>query len=394
MLPRDLVAPVVRTGPVVATEQLGNPREQAFARALAPQMGKALHGEVLAKMSDGSFLVKVANIAARMQLPPGAQVGADVPLTLVSLHPRPTFQVGTGSGATPMFSEAGLPLPEGADPSKAPLAMREGGGAAGVGRTSALLQATAAGAGALLGGAEANTTTLSQAGKTIGGVLAAASRAESPMTSVVGRAPLVAASGADAASIAKGLEQAVGKSGLFYESHVAEWAQGARAIAELQAEPQQQLARDGVRQLPLDPATAQFINLQLTTQEQAHLTWQGNLWPGQPMQLEVARDAKEGHEGADETDTPWHGRLRLRFPELGELDARLTLTGGRLQVQFAAGSEASAGVLRRHMGSLASALDAAGTQLAGFEVRAGGLEAAPGPAGAHAAADPSAAAPA
>ncbi|UVW27879.1 flagellar hook-length control protein FliK [Massilia sp. H6] len=384
MQPRDLVSAVVRTSPVVATEQLGNPREHAFARALAPQLGKALHGEVLARMSDGSFVVKVANVAARMQLPAGTQVGADVPLTLVSVHPRPTFQVGAGSGATALFSEAGLPLPEGADPSKAPLAMREGGAAAGVGRTSALLQAAAAGAGAgaLPGEMQANDTTLSQAGKTIGGVLGAALKAETPMTSVVGRVPLVATQGADAISIARGLEQAVGKSGLFYESHVAEWAQGARAIAELQSEPQQQLARDGVRQLPLDPSTAQFINLQLSTQEQAQLTWQGNLWPGQPMQLEVARDTREGHQGADEADTPWHGRLRLRFPQLGELDARLTLTGGRLQVQFAAGSEASAEVLRRHMGSLAGALDAAGTELAGFEVRAGGLEAAPGPASA------------
>lgn len=380
MLPRDLVSSVVRTGPVVPAEQATNPREQqAFARALAPQLGKALHGEVLAKLADGSFVVKVANIAARMQLPPGAQVGADVPLTLLSVSPRPTFQVGTG--ATPVFSEAGPPLPQGADPAKAPLAMREGGAAQGaaVGRTAALLQATAAGASALPGGFEANTTTLSQAGKTIGGVLAAALKAESPMTSLVGRAPLVAASGADAASIAKGLEQAVGKSGLFYESHVAEWAQGARGLAELNAEPQQQLAREGVRQSPLDPATAQFINLQLATQEQAHLAWQGNLWPGQPMQLEVARDTHEGHEGADEPEASWHSRLRLHFPELGELDARLTFSGGRLQVQFAAGSEATAGLLRQHMGSLAGALDAAGTQLAGFEVRAPASDAGPRP---------------
>ncbi len=371
MLPRELVAAVVRTGPVLPVEQQGDPRQQAFQRALAPQLGKALHGEVLAKLTDGSFVVKVANIPARMQLPAGAQVGADVPLTLVSINPRPTFQVGTG--ANPVFSEAGPPLPKGADPGKAPLAMREGSApqaGAAVGRASALLQATAAGAATQTLGAEANNTTLSQAGKTIGGVLAAAQKADVPMTAALGRAPVVAAAGLDAASIATGLQQAVGKSGLFYESHVAEWAQGARPLAELNAEPQQQLAREGVRQSPLDPATAQFINLQLATQEQAQLAWQGNLWPGQPMQLEVRRDTREGHEEAGEPETSWHSRLRLHFPELGELDARLTLSGGRLQLQFAAGSTDTADLLRRHMGSLAGALEAAGTQLAGFDVRA------------------------
>ena len=377
MLPRELVSSVVRTGPVVPAEGLADPRQQAFARALAPQLGKALHGEVLARLTDGSFVVKVANIPARMQLPAGTQLGADVPLTLVSVSPRPTFQVGTA--ANPVFAEAGPPLPQGADPGKAPLAMREGAApaaGAAVNRAAALLQASAAGAGALLGGTDTNTTTLSQAGKTIGGVIAAAQKLDTPMTALVGRAPLVAASGADAASIAKGLEQAVGKSGLFYESHVAEWAQGARGLAELNAEPQQQLAREGVRQSPLDPATAQFINLQLATQEQAQLTWQGNLWPGQPMQLEVARDTSEGHEEAGEAGQSWHSRLRLNFPELGELDARLHFAGGRLQIQFAAGSESTALLLRQHMGSLAGALDAAGTQLAGFEVRAPGLDAA------------------
>jgi len=374
MLPRELVGAVVRTGPVLPVEQLNDPRQQAFQRALAPQLGKALHGEVLAKLSDGSFVVKVANIPARMQLPPGAQVGADVPLTLVSVNPRPTFQVGTG--AHPVFSEAGPPLPQGADPGKAPLAMREGSApqaGAAVGRAAALLQAGAAGAAAQTLGADGNAT-LSQAGKTIGAVLAAAQKADVPLSAALGRTPVVAAAGADAASIAAGLQGAVGKSGLFYESHVAEWAQGARPLAELNAEPQQQLAREGVRQLPTDPATAQFINLQLATQEQAQIAWQGNLWPGQPMQLEVQRRVdeqhREGHDEADEPESSWHSRLRLRFPELGELDVRLSLTGGRLQLQCAAGSEDSALLLRRHMGSLAGALEAAGTQLAGFEVRA------------------------
>jgi len=292
------------------------------------------------------------------------------------VQPRPTFQIGNG---TPVFSEAGPPLPEGADPARAPLLMREGATAAGVGRATALLQAAAAGAGAsALGGAEAQNTTLSRTGQAIGGVLAAAAKAESPQTAALGRAPIVGAPTADAAGIARGLEQAVGKSGLFYESHVAEWAQGSRALAELNAEPQQQAAREGQRPAATDPATAQFINLQLSTQEQAQVAWQGNLWPGQPMELEVRREVDNEQEaqgdGTETSERAWHSRLRLNFPGLGEVDARLTLHNGALQLRVSAGED-SAVLLRRNRTSLAGALDAAGTPLAAFEVRSSGQDA-------------------
>ncbi|WP_460836627.1 flagellar hook-length control protein FliK, partial [Massilia agri] len=231
------------------------------------------------------------------------------------------------------------------------------------------------GAASLAGGAESRHTTLSRTGQAIGGVLAAAAKAETPQTAALGRTPVVAAASLDAASIAQGLQQAVGKSGLFYESHVAEWAQGARALADLNAEPQQQAAREGQRPLPTDPATAQFINLQLATQEQAHLSWQGNLWPGQPMQLEVRREVDEEQEGQGEGEEAaaraWHSRLRLTFPGLGDVDARLTLVGGALQLRVSA-SEDSAALLRHNQPSLAGALDAAGTPLAAFEVRSTG----------------------
>src|SRR4051812_45800400 len=122
MLPRDLLAvsPLVRAAAPTALEALGDPRQQAFQRALAGQLGKSLQGEILSKLSDGSFVVRVADTAARMQLPAGAQVGAQVPLTLVALTPRPTFEVGGQPQAA--FTEAGPPLPPGADPHALPLA--------------------------------------------------------------------------------------------------------------------------------------------------------------------------------------------------------------------------------------------------------------------------------
>jgi hypothetical protein len=60
-------------------------------------------------------VVRVADMAARMALPQNVQVGSQVPLTLVALNPRPTFQLATAQGGQ-AFAEAGPPLPEGASP--------------------------------------------------------------------------------------------------------------------------------------------------------------------------------------------------------------------------------------------------------------------------------------
>lgn len=366
MLPRELVGSVTPVTAARPAEQAADPRQQAFAREIAPLLGKAIHGAVQARLLDGTFVVKFADTQARMQLPPGAQVGADVPMTLVGLHPRPTFQVGSqANSATTAFAEAGPAPQEDADGAHAPLSYREG---AAVGRAGALLASGAAlGAQAFAGGTEAKNTTLSPTAQALAGVLAAAQKADSQLSSIVGRAPLAPGPGTDPALLAAGLQQAFGKSGLFYESHVAEWARGALPLSELANEPQQQAAQGGARPNAQDPATAQFISMQLAAQEQSHLAWKGQLWPGQPMEWDVQREA---HRDGDGEQAIWHSRLRLRFPQLGELEAQLRMVNGSLQVRFAAADEATAGLLRDHMPQLAGALDAVGTPLAGFDARA------------------------
>lgn len=364
MLPRELVGGVTPVTPARAAEPAADPRQQAFAREVAPLLGKAIHGAIQARLTDGTFVVRFADTQARMQLPAGAQVGADVPLTLVGLHPRPTFQVGAQT--TTAFAEAGPAPQQDADAPGAPLSFREG---AAVGRAAALLASSGAlGAQAFTGGTEAKNTTLSPTAQALAGVLAAAQKADSQLAAIVGRAPLMAGPGADPAALAAGLQQAFGKSGLFYESHVAEWARGALPLSELASEPQQQAAQGGARPNAQDPATAQFISMQLAAQEQSQLAWKGQLWPGQPMEWDVQREA--GGDDGDADQAIWHSRLRLRFPQLGELDAQLRMVNGALQLRLAAADDATADLLRQHAPALAGALDAVGTPLAGFDARA------------------------
>jgi hypothetical protein len=373
MLTRDQLSltPVARAGAVLP---VADPRQQAFQRAMATRLGQSMQAEVLSKLSDGSFVVRVADMAARMPLPNGVQAGSQVPLTLVALHPRPTFQVATAQGGQ-AFAEAGPALPEGAGLQGAPLAYLEGKAAAALARASALLAGTQLPSPALGadGGAGAS---LSKAGKALGEVIAAAQNGGAQQTAALGRTPLLGAPSLDASQIAAALRQGMEKSGLFYESHVAEWAQGARTQAELAAEPQ---ARGMAP--PSDPATAQLINLQLNAHEQARVAWQGQLWPGQELRWEIERQPERDADGrpdqGDGDAASWQSSLTLRFGRLGEVAAKVVLSGGQLHIRLDAPTSARA-LLEAGSGRLADALDAAGTPLGTLAIHAAAQSDEPG----------------
>jgi len=358
MLPRDTVS-LTQVAPARPTLPVGDPRQQAFARALAGLVGQSLQADVLTKLPDGSFVVRVNDMAARMPLPQGAQVGTQVPLTLVTITPRPTFQVQTDQG-TAAFAEAGPPLPEGADPHTAPLAWLEGRNAAALARTAALLAGTRGLAQLPGGGADGANASISTAGKVLGDVVAAAQQAGTQASAAVGRTPLLAGASFDAGAIAQALRDGIDKSGLFYESHVAEWADGTRPRADLALEPQ---ARG--MPPPTNPDTAQLINQQLNVHEQGRIAWQGPLWPGHDLHWEIERGASSRQDGADGEDgATWQSSLRLRFGALGELAARVVLAGDQLHIRLDAPDAGIKGLLDAHQARLAQALDAAGTPLA------------------------------
>ncbi|TFW18625.1 flagellar hook-length control protein FliK, partial [Massilia arenosa] len=104
--------PVAGADAVRPAVPVSDARQEAFDRSMSSLLGQSVKGEVLAKLNDGTSLVRVAGNSVRMPLPEGAQVGAHVPLTLVSLSPRPTFEVGGQPGGVEAhiaYSAAGLP---------------------------------------------------------------------------------------------------------------------------------------------------------------------------------------------------------------------------------------------------------------------------------------------
>jgi hypothetical protein len=351
-------------------QPVADPRQAAFQRALAPMVGKTIAGEVLAKIPDGSYLVRVADTNARMMLPGGTQVGAQVALNVVAAQPRPLLQVGTdeaqpatvytppgsagGTQARPMSAAAVLL-------NKAPLLSAD---------QLPTLDHTS------------TPATLSPAARAIASALTQAYTAPGAPVTIHGKHPLAAAGAPDPGRLEGALKNVLGESGLFYESHVAEWAEGKRSLQDLAREPQmqrmtaQQASSEAVARAMGGPdlSAAQMINLQLHTQEQGKVQWHGEAWPGQKMQWEVEREENDGRSrgGKDERDGQpvWRSGVRFSLPLLGKVAANVTLVGDQVHVTLQSDTAESAADLRAWSGALQQALDAAGTPLSSLSIGA------------------------
>jgi hypothetical protein len=337
---------------------VAEPRNAALQRSLSGLVGKSMLAQVLARMSDGNFVVKVDGNAMRMILPPGTKVGADVPLTLLGLEPRPTFQVGeNGKPVTASLYTPNANAKGGAQP-----------GALGGAQQAAALQAAllknAAAAAVTQGEAGGPAPVLSETGRLLSSVLSAAQNAPGAALALEGSQPLLGKAAPEPAQLAVKLQQTISQSGLFYESHLAEWAEGTRSMTELMHEPQ--AARAPVP--PTDPNTAQFINLQLTSQEQSRVVWQGQLTAGHELEWHIEKDER-GQRGGDEDDAPvWRSGMMFRLPLLGEIAATVVMAGDKFQIEIQTGSDAVGSALRAHAGQLSSAMEAAGTPLSALSI--------------------------
>lgn len=380
-------APVQAPGPVAT---IGEVRQELYQRALQRLVGQSLDSQVLSRYTDGSFLVKFADTAARVILPPNTQVGTFVPLTLISVQPRPTFLLGNDGdklGKSPLvyldphggedveLSGAAEEPPPGAPQTRTPAGnlarqflqidslLHPSDRIATEGKQSAPADATTGG---LPRSAQAS---LSNAGQLINNLLQAAQQQGAP-AALQGKAAILPQPNTAAPQVAAALQDTLAYSGLFYESHVHEWVDGKRPMADLLREPQMQQATRGdgaanPNRLHDNDSLAfpQLVNLQLGTLEQQATHWRGEIWPGQHMEWDVQRDPQHNTSGGGEPEQAWQSTVRFELPGLGSITASLHLLGEHLHIQVQTGSERSASLLREHAAELATALDAAGSPL-------------------------------
>lgn len=118
----------------------------------------------------------------------------------------------------------------------------------------------------------------------------------------------------------------------------------------------------------LDPQTHTLVRQQLDVLANQTFSWRGEVWPDAPMDWEIAR--REAWKELDGTEHPehWATRLTLTLPNLGEVQARLTLAGDQLVMHLV--SPESYGLLSQHTEELRARYRAQGLQLSQLSVAA------------------------
>jgi hypothetical protein len=243
-------------------------------------------------------------------------------------------------------------------------------------------------------------------------------------------------------ALATALQQAVGNSGLFYESHLSQWMSGTRTSDSLQNEPQAQLntpsqagtaseasglnnkitaslanllnpggtsatnqtsgtlttaataaalagAKTGSEQtaLPINPNAVVLVRQQLDLLATSQFQWNGQAWPGTPMNLEISRrDADGGNSGSSDAadGQVWHTRITLELPVLGKVEAQLSLTAKQLTARISASAQSAATMANGSI-DLRRRTAAAGLDLLSLQIRQAGARPDAGAAGATAA---------
>ena len=342
----------------------GDQRLDAHARLMALAIGRPLPAEVTSQAQDGTSMVRVANTLVQMDLPNEAKVGDRVTLTLLAKEPRLTFLFEREPAALSSVSNTGRLI-------------------------DTILRA------------------VSQ------DVSAAALAGRSPLISTPADATALAMQPGMATSLQSALSNIFSFSGLFYESHLAQWVAGERPRADLMQEPQakmQTFARENAAQDPnqmnrlemlqerswvtallgklgakmpaagqqmpdktelvVDRDAANMIRMQLDTLENRRVVWQGELWPGQEMEWEVEDDTRRQKSEFGESPLPsWQSTLRTNLPVLGQVTASVRLTGQAVQINISATDEVSKSLLNEFGPELIEALEMAGARLDFFAVK-------------------------
>ncbi|WP_374357532.1 flagellar hook-length control protein FliK [Chitinimonas sp.] len=163
-------------------------------------VGEQVRATVTGQLDGGRFAVLVKEQLLDLNLPRNTEAGKSLQLRVLANSPRLTFLI-----------ENELPQ---AAPAQQP---------------KSLPTASA-------------SVALSQAGQFLGELLAKSDGGDGKAPAIQGKAPLAQAGAIDSAKLAGALKQALAESGVFYESHLAGWAQGQHPLESLLREPQGQLS--------------------------------------------------------------------------------------------------------------------------------------------------------
>ena len=333
MLPANLIRalqlPSANTGRSLVTPVNDAPNQ---INKLEP--GQQLQGAVQSKANNGIFKVQIAGQMLQMRLPGNIQSGDTIKLEVIATQPRVIFSMAASTNplSTPeqIGSAARLLSNLAEQPIERPFVQQLGSKA------------------------------VWEAGQQV----------------------------PEARLLAGALRDALGKSGLFYESHQAQWIRGERSTSQLREEPQNLLTGkneplsaagqraaldkissaqpqpntpvavkpDGDTSLPVVKELLHLVQQQLHTLEQHHLAWSGQVWPGQQMQWEIQGRPEHQHHGQQQEERQWSTEMELALPRLGDVHARLVFAESGLRLTLQAADSATVDLFSRALPQLGNSL--------------------------------------
>lgn len=344
-----LKALVLEQKPLVTVTALTSTKTGSF------EPGQKFQGAVQAQVAQGVFKVRIADQVIQMQLPSSIKSGDTIVLQVVSTTPRLVFSMSASTN---------------------PLSTPEE-----LSSTSRLLSA------------------LSQQQPEKGFVNATQ---KTPLWPTV-QAP-------DSKQVAGALREALTQSGLFYESHQAQWIQGGRSTEQLLQEPQNQMPQNQMRKneipqsqvpnqatvsaegrermaihsddaqrtlpAPQEVKTPEIpehlrplVQQQLNALETRQMVWQGFIWPGQIMQWEVHEREQSAHNlGSVDDQRQWDTTVSLNLPKLGGVSAKLQFSSKGLGLILNADNPVAHKLLSNAAAQLVAALTENGISITNMQV--------------------------
>lgn len=200
--------------------------------------------------------------------------------------------------------------------------------------------------------------------------------------------PLLAQATAVPAELALALRTALVRSGLFYESHLANWVAGQDTLDGLKQEPQNRQSAESARSATAlvlsdpkgaaDPRQVNPMHTLLTQQlqvlESPQLAWRGELWPGHTLEWQIRQGVEPQKDDsntalAHEDKDGWESHLKLTLPQLGTLNVYIKLDAQQaFSIRMVPEQADTAPLLKQHQPQLAEQLAAAGCTLHSMKV--------------------------
>jgi len=220
-----------------------------------------------------------------------------------------------------------------------------------------------------------NNTSISPTGRFLG-VLMQDSTNTATTKSLTSTTPILANSPTNSMELPILLQKAISQSGLFYESHQAQWINGKNTLEKLKQEPQGRILANPAATtintladsgMPAHTQSLPLVQQQLTTLETGHVLWRGELWNGQPLEWEIHEETPENDRTSETTQ--WKTQLRLTLPQLGSITATIILSAQGIRVKLDAAIAATAEILENNQRPLTTQMYTAGLNIQSVEVK-------------------------